>query len=394
MCNKRFHVIGISDSRDQFYAPDVISLISNGKVFSGGFRHHEIVASILPRDIVWIDITVPLETVFTQYEEHNDIIVFASGDPLFYGYANTLKRVFPTAIINVYPSFNSLQLLAHRLLLPYAEMVNVSITGRPWKALDVALLENRPLIGVLTDYKKGPAEISSRLLSYGYDNYVMTVGERLGNESEKISTLSLPEIQERSFSNPNCVILKMTSSRHRFFGIPENMFKHLSGRANMITKMPVRMLSLSMLDLFGRSVMWDIGFCTGSVSIEAKLRFPSVEIIAFERRIESEKLLEENCRNFGAPGITPVITDFMDCDLSQYPAPDAVFIGGHGGHLEEMISRIFAVLNKDGVVVFNSVSSDSCQTFRDAVVKCGGLIVAEHTLILDTHNPITILKAK
>jgi precorrin-6Y C5,15-methyltransferase (decarboxylating) len=273
-------------------------------------------------------------------------------------------------------------------------MVNVSVTGRPWKALDVALLENRCLIGVLTDRKKGPTEIAARLLEYGYNNYIMTVGECLGNENEQIQTLSLQEATTRSFENPNCVILQMTSTRNRYFGVPEALFAHLSGRSNMITKMPIRLLSLSMLDLYNRSVMWDIGFCTGSVSIEAKLQFPSLDIIAFERREESGELLDENCRRFGVPGITGVIGDFMDCDLSQYPSPDAVFIGGHGGRLDEMVSSIYKVLNKGGVIVFNSVSAESCQTFRNAVGSCGGVIDSEHTITLDKHNPITILKAK
>ncbi len=394
MSDKIFHVIGLSDNRNQFFPPKILELISKSKVFSGGRRHHEIVSSLLPPCSVWIDITVPLQSVFERYADYDDIVVFASGDPLFYGFANTLGREFPKAKIEVFPSFNSLQLLAHRLLLPYAEMVNVSVTGRPWKALDVALLENRTLIGVLTDHRKGPAEIAARLLEYGYDNYVMTVGESLGNDTEKIREFSLQYAAEQSFTNPNCVILKMTSERRRHFGIPEKLFAHLPGRDNMITKMPVRLLSLSMLDLYGRNVMWDIGFCTGSVSIEAKLHFPTLDIIAFERREESRKLLEENCRRFGVPGITGVIADFMDCDLNQFPSPDAVFIGGHGGRLDEMVGRIYKVLNKDGVIVFNSVSAESCDAFRKAIAECGGVIEDEHSMILDNHNPITILKAR
>ncbi|WP_301425147.1 precorrin-6y C5,15-methyltransferase (decarboxylating) subunit CbiE [Bacteroides caecimuris] len=394
MSEKIFHIIGISDQRNQFFTPEIIELISKGKVFSGGRRHHEIVAEVLPGDAVWIDITVPLDKVYRHYLYHNDIVVFASGDPLFYGFANTLRREFPSAKISVHPTFNSLQLLAHRLLLPYAGMINISVTGRPWKALDVALLENRPLIGVLTDHKKGPLEIAARLLNYGYDNYEISVGECLGNDTENIKTLSLQEALVQSFANPNCVILQMTSARRRYFGIPENLFAHLAGRSNMITKMPVRLLSLSMLDLYGRKVMWDVGFCTGSVSIEAKLQFPALDIIAFERREESRNLLDDNCRRFGVPGITGVIADFMDCDLSDFPRPDAVFIGGHGGRLDTMVCRIYKVLNKDGVIVFNSVSTESCQVFRRAIESCGGVIEAEHTMILDSHNPITILKAK
>lgn len=56
MSEKIFHIIGISDQRNQFFTPEIIELISKGKVFSGGRRHHEIVAEVLPGDAVWIDI--------------------------------------------------------------------------------------------------------------------------------------------------------------------------------------------------------------------------------------------------------------------------------------------------------------------------------------------------
>ena len=395
MSEKQFIVIGLSDSRNQWFSPEVRGLIASAQVFSGGIRHHEIVKDLLPEGCVWIDIVVPLDKVWVEYARYSKIVVFASGDPLFYGFAATLRREFPDCRMKVYPAFNSLQMLAHRMLIPYADMVNVSVTGRPWKGLDTAIIRQCPLIGVLTDHKKGPAEIAGRLLEYGYDNYMMTVGENLGNESEElVRSLSLEEATGKCFSHPNCVILTKTYSRKGYFGIPEREFSHLEGRKNMITKMPVRLLTLSMLDLYGRHTLWDIGFCTGSVSIEAKLQFPSLEVVAFERREESRELLVDNCRKFGAPGITGVIGDFMNCDLSRYPSPDAVFIGGHGGRLDEMVGRIYKVLNKGGVLVFNSVSAESCHLFRKAVEAYGGIIEAEHILILDDHNPITILKAR
>ena len=395
MSEKQFFVIGLSDSRSQWFSPAVKEIIATAHVFSGGRRHHEIVKDMLPSGCRWIDIVVPLDNVWTEYAGHDRIVIFASGDPLFFGFAATLRREFSDSLVKVYPAFNSLQTLAHRMLLPYADMVNVSVTGRPWKGLDIAIIGQCPYIGILTDRKKGPSEIAGRLLEYGYDNYTMTVGENLGNENEElVRSLSLEEASGEIFSNPNCVILTKTYSRKRYFGIPETEFYHLEGRKNMITKMPVRLLSLSMLDLYDRHTLWDVGFCTGSVSIEAKLRFPTLEVVAFERREESRELLIENCRKFGAPGITGAIGDFLNCDLSRFASPDAVFIGGHGGQLEEMVRRIYKVLSKDGVIVFNSVSAESCQMFRKAVESYGGVIESEHILILDNHNPITILKAK
>ena len=114
-------------------------------------RHKEIVGNLLPNDAEWISITVPLDNVFSQYEKvfssdgygqtdtvPRQIIVFASGDPLFFGFANTVKRKLPDAEIKLYPSFNSLQTLAHRLVMPYDDMRTVSLTGRPWNEFDRA----------------------------------------------------------------------------------------------------------------------------------------------------------------------------------------------------------------------------------------------------------------
>ena len=40
----KFIVIGITDNPQPFFLPEVLEIIKSGKVFSGGKRHHEIVA--------------------------------------------------------------------------------------------------------------------------------------------------------------------------------------------------------------------------------------------------------------------------------------------------------------------------------------------------------------
>ena len=395
MCRQQFTVIGISDSRHLELPRQVFDIIGTSTVFSGGRRHHEIVAHLLPQKHEWIEVTVPLSEVYARYKSHSHIVVFASGDPLFYGFGTTLRREFPDAAIKVYPSFNSLQMLAHRLVLSYQDMVNVSVTGRPWKGLDDSLIAGHSLIGVLTDRRKGPAEIAARMLRYGYDNYTITVGESLGNdEMERVSgPLQLSEACDREWSYPNCLLLRQTTPRPHRLGLPEGEFHHLDGREKMITKMPIRLLSLSMLDLGQRHTLWDIGFCTGSVSIEARRQFPHLDIIAFERREECRELLQLNCERHGAPDITGIIGDFFEADLSACPQPDTVFIGGHGGRLPEMLTRIYSVMQPGGVIVFNSVSPETCLAFEQSVRALGHTVTERHTITLDTHNPITILKA-
>ena len=395
---KTFIVIGLSDAQEPRLDPKALDAISKAKVFSGGKRHHEIMKGLLPKDYKWIDITVPLAKVFEQYRETFNsqfIVVFASGDPLFFGFANTILREMPDAEIQLFPSFNSLQTLAHRILMPYQDMRIVSLTGRPWHEFDKALIERAPKMGVLTDNKEHtPNSIAQRMLEYGYDQYIMWVGEHLGNPSEeRITKLSLSQAAQQSFGNPNCLILQAENTRPKVFGIPDEQFAILEGRPKMITKAPIRLLSLQALDLYQKHTFWDIGFCTGSVSIEAKLQFPHLQIVSFEVREEGKELMQINSQRFGTPGITTIIGDFLTQDLKSLPRPDAVFIGGHNGQLSLMLERIKQVLLPEGCVVFNSVSQESQQTFKQEASKQGFTLQPSLHIALNDYNPIEIIKA-
>ncbi|MGM9699724.1 MAG: precorrin-6y C5,15-methyltransferase (decarboxylating) subunit CbiE [Prevotella sp.] len=395
---KTITIIGITDQQPPCLDSHVEELVSHGKTFSGGRRHHELVAHLLPKEARWIDITTPLAEVFAQYREiDDDIVAFASGDPLFYGFAVTLQREFPDATMTVVPTFNSLQMLAHRITLPYHDMTVVSLTGRPWNAFDAALIQGKTKIGCLTDNIHTPAAIAQRMIDYGYTHYYIYIGERLGNPNEeRITRCTLEEAANKTFTTPNCVIITSPSSLPTppspIFGLPDEDFAVLDGRPGMMTKMPIRLLSLQAMNLGLSHVMWDIGFCTGSVSIEAKRMFPMLDIVAFERREEGRKLMAENTRRFGTPGITAIIGDFFRQDLTALPRPDSVFIGGHGGRLVEMIARIKPLLNTGGCIVMNCVTKDSSEKFRGTCQMLGLKLMPTTRIQLNDYNPIEIMK--
>lgn len=401
--SRNFIVIGLDDSRTPFFPPEVLAHIRTGRVFSGGIRHREIVRGLLPADARWIPVTVPLDNVFAQYEEvfaengDETVVVFTSGDPLFFGFANTIRRKLPDAVLRLYPYFNSLQLLAHRLAMPYDDMRTVSLTGRPWQELDRALMEQAAKIGILTDREHTPAAIAARMEEYGYTGYTLYVGEHLGNpEKERVRRLTLREAAQATFEHPNNLIAVLTpaaTGNRRYFGIPDEEFAHLNGRARMITKAPIRLLSLQALELNRRKVFWDIGFCTGSVSIEARLQFPHLAVTAFEIRPGGRELMETNARRFGAPGITAIIGDFLTADLNPLPRPDAVFIGGHGGRLKEMLQRVKDVLMPGGSIVFNSVTTESRDAFAEGASEAGLCLHPTLHITLNDYNPIDIMKA-
>ena len=238
------------------------------------------------------------------------------------------------------------------------------------------------------------------MLEFGYNGYQMHVGEHLGNPGEeRISTWTLDEAAKQEFDYPNCLILVGNDPRPRCYGIPDNEFALLDGREKMITKAPLRLLSMQALELPQKSVLWDVGFCTGSVSIEARLQFPHLHVEAFEVRPECEALMQENSRRFGAPGINVHIGDFLEADIANLPSPDAVFIGGHGGKLKEIMAKVLTMLTDDGCIVMNSVTSpmvhtDSHQLFNEACDEMGLTQEQPTRIILNENNPIEILKCK
>ncbi|HCO67095.1 MAG TPA: precorrin-6Y C5,15-methyltransferase (decarboxylating) subunit CbiT, partial [Dysgonomonas sp.] len=219
------------------------------------------------------------------------------------------------------------------------------------------------------------------------------IGELLGNkEKEKVNTLELQEVIGKEFSFPNNLILQKTYTRPRPFGIPESEFHLLNGRAKMITKMPIRLLSLSLLNLRDKEVFWDVGFCTGSVSIEAKIQFPHLKIFAFEKREEGRELMKLNSQKFGTPGIQIFIGDFLEMYISDLPKPDAVFIGGHGGKMDEIVAKISEVLQPNGTIVFNSVSDESREMFLEAIEKNNLKLEQNIKIGVDDFNVIEVMK--
>ncbi|RRD00280.1 precorrin-6y C5,15-methyltransferase (decarboxylating) subunit CbiE [Prevotella sp. OH937_COT-195] len=399
-------IIGIDDSREPSLTNEARKAIASGRVFSGGKRHHDIVAGMLPKDSRWIDITVPLDNVFAEYADTDDtIVIFASGDPLFFGFAATILKRIPTARIKTMPALNSLQTLAHRLLMPYHDMQTVTLTGRPWHELDAALIRRASKIGILTDRNHTPATIAQRMLEYGYDNYDMHIGQLLGNDNgERVVTMTLDDAAGYEAAMPNCVIVTAREKRKITIPVPDEAFLTLPGRPLMITKAAIRHITLASLELQQRQSMWDIGFCTGSVSIEARQQFPHLHVTAFETRSECEEIIKANAHRLGTPGIEVAMGDFLAADTSACRPPDAVFIGGHGGHLREIVSKAAQAMTGGGVMTYNCVAvettsdpripTDSMEIFHRSAVEAGMTVEQPLRVAINSYHPINILKAR
>lgn len=390
-----YSVIGIPNNSNFNFSDEVQLLMQQHQTFSGGKRHYDLVKPLLPFNHTWIDIKSNMNDLFRTYQQINEpIVVFASGDPLFYGFANTIKKFHPAASVKVYSHFNSLQVLCQRMTISYERIVNVSVHGRSWSELDTALIQQFDLIGILTDTDKTPAAIARRMLKYNFNNYTMVIGEELEGEKEQINSFDLARAATKTVSALNCVLLMKQQSKQKYFGIPDIAFNGLTNRPNMITKMPVRLTSLSQLELYNKKTLWDIGFCTGSVAIEAKTHFPNLSIVAFEKRMECSAIFDENTYRFSTPGITKLMGDFFETEFQLIPPPDAVFIGGHANRLEALLNLLDTHLLPGGKMVMNAVKAESKITFMNHLKQLHYKLSQPVEIKIDKHNTITVLTAE
>ncbi len=123
-----------------------------------------------------------------------------------------------------------------------------------------------------------------------------------------------------------------------------------------MTKEAVRALALSKLELHRASHLIDVGAGTGSVSIEAALQFPSLQVTAIERNPAALRLLDENRQRFACGNI-----DILpgEAPMTITGKADAVFMGGSGGHLTALIDWAMGHLHPGGRLVMTFILQEN-----------------------------------
>ncbi|TYP71332.1 precorrin-6y C5,15-methyltransferase (decarboxylating) subunit CbiE [Paenibacillus methanolicus] len=291
--------------------------------------------------------------------ETRDTVVLASGDPLFYGIGGYLAGKLQAEI---YPNVSSVQHAFARIGESWQDAELLSVHGRSLRGL-AQRLDGKAKAALLTDADNHPGAIARYLLDFGMTEYRAFVAENLGGETEKTGWHDLAELAEQppeAFSPLNVVILKRDAGAVAPvwpLGIPDEEFAQRKPDKGLITKREVRVLSLAELALRPDSVVWDIGCCTGSVAIEAAKLAPRGAVYAIEKNEGDLANCQANMRKFRVD-LTAVHGRAPE-GLETFAAPDAVFIGGTGGEMRELLAVCCARLNAGGRIVLNAVTLEN-----------------------------------
>lgn len=345
-------LIGIGDDGVQSLLPMYETWIRESEVLVGGKRQLAFFPDYTGEKVV---IEGKLSSLVERLkEETRNTIVLASGDPLFYGIGSYLARELD---IEVYPYVSSIQLAFAKIGERWHDAYVTSVHGRSMKGL-AQKIDGKEKIALLTDAEHSPNRIASYLLSFGMTEYKAFVGENLGGEQERCRWFSLEEMEKEEFSPLNVVILKKTAESPVWpIGIEDEEFAQRKPDKGLITKKEIRTLSLSSMRLKENSIVWDIGTCTGSMAIEAAKIAREGQVFAIEKNEADLENCLENMKKFR--------TDFTAVHgkaperLEEFPDPDAVFIGGTAGGMEDILSICCNRLRMNGTIVLNAVTIEN-----------------------------------
>ncbi|MBY9078144.1 precorrin-6y C5,15-methyltransferase (decarboxylating) subunit CbiE [Paenibacillus sp. HN-1] len=368
---KRIKIIGIGDEGPSGLPASLLETINKAEILAGGARHLSMFEGHPGEKLeLGEGISVMVERL-DRLRLKKEVVVLASGDPLFCGIAGYMtKRLGPDSV-DVYPYVSSLQLAFAKMGESWQDALLDSVHGRPLKGL-AQRIGGREKIALLTDPVNNPAAIARYLLDFGMTEYEAFVAENLGGDREICGFWKLEELAEADCSPLSVVILRrrVEAEVSRFgFGIEDEEFHQRRPDQGLLTKREIRVVSLSELKLRENSIVWDIGAGSGSVAVECALTARNGQVFAIEKNREELANMERNRIKFRAD-FTAIHSKAPE-GLEALPDPDAVFIGGSGGELRELLRICCSRLQAEGRIVVNAATIETLYETRQALAEQG-----------------------
>lgn len=370
------YIIGISVEGKTSLSQKVLRIIENANLLVGGKRHLSCFPEFKGKKVVIgskLDEIVKRVQGFKGSKVQGSAVVLATGDPDFFGIADFLIKKLGRDKIEIIPNVSTMQSAFAKIKENWNDARFLSLHGRKrvqgFKGSGVQgndifdEITKYDKVGIFTDPENTPSKIAQALLNKGIKDYTVYVCEDLGTEKEKITQGTLSKIIKKEFSSLNVMVLIRQTKTYNLqiadcnypFGIPDPAFSHSKG---MITKEEIRVISLSKLRLKEDSILWDIGAGSGSLSIEASLIAKIGMVFAIEKDRQRIGHIERNKKRFGVANLE-IIHAAAPLGLKNLPLPDAVFVGGGGRDIGEILKVSSKKLIKNGRLVVNAITLET-----------------------------------
>ena len=378
-------IIGVLDDGRQSLTAITLQHIIDADVVIAGTRLLSVMADEIQTGTECHDLTGHLSQVpdwITQAQnKEKKVVVLATGDPLCHGIASYLIKKIDNHKIEVLPNLSMVQLACAKLGIAWQTCqigsVHSEDTGEwvlganpqhtLYKALQ--LLRQSNLTAIYTSPENTPDRIARMLQIEGLsEDYELAIAESLSQEKENIfQWMTVDGAASSQFADLNIVILrKKSTTEDALFGLPDERFKQRKPDKGLITKREIRAVSLARMSLKQDSIVWDIGAGSGSIGLEAARLCLQGHVYAIEKNTDDVSIALSNKASLQVTNYSLIQGRAPD-GLEYWPDPDAVFIGGSGGELRELILLCMKKLKHNGQLVMNFVTFENLSTAMETL---------------------------
>jgi precorrin-6Y C5,15-methyltransferase (decarboxylating) len=362
-------VIGVGEDGFPGLGTIAREAIEKAEVLFGGKRHLRLIDK---KGFAWKS---PLEQSFVELDQHQskNVVVIASGDPMWFGIGATLSRRYGSEGIKIIPSPSAFSLVAARMLWSISDIECLTVHGRDLNRIRAFLMPGSRLV-VLTNDGHTPGQIAQLLQNAGFGKSLLSAFSQMGGDDESRFENAAIDWDYQDIPDLNTVAIECIPDdglvhKPRTPGLPDEVFEH----DGQLTKREVRAITVSALAPMPGQMLWDIGAGCGSVAIEWLRSTSNARAVAVERNIDRLGMINRNALDLGTPELTIVFGEALT-EIIGLPSPDAVFIGGgltSGGLLEYCWQN----LKPGGRLVANAVTFEGERRLMKTQEKLGGELI-------------------
>jgi len=360
----KVYIVGIGDDGVEGMTAQARRLLEGAEVLLGP----ETCASLLPPVLAArLETTASLDELVDRIERDSDrdLVVLASGDPLFYGTARYVCGRLGKDRFEVVPHVSSMQLAFARVKESWEEAFLANLSGQSIERV-IDRVRSSETVGLFTSEQWPPAAVARTLLEEGIDSFQAYVCENLGSPDERVTQGSLADIAKDSFGPLNVMILvrkaraadKPGQVGRRLFGNPDESFLQSRPKRGLLTPAEVRSMALAELGLQIGSVVWDVGAGSGSVGLEAARIAREGTVHAIEMDPDDHRLIIANAERFAVKNLHAVLGRAPEA-WADLPDPDAIYVGGSGRDVSMLVEEAWKRLKAGGrlVTACNSIEN-------------------------------------
>ena len=363
------HVIGVGADGLSSLTPLAISALEEADAIYAGARLHALTEGFKGERVSWPS---PFDAMIDSLRARRgeNVVVLATGDPLWYSIGARLGREIDPAEVIYHPQLSGFQFAAARMGWSLADVETLTVHGRSSEQM-IPFIQPGARLLILPWDAETPAVIAGYLKERGYGRSKIIALGHLGTDEEARfeGTADAPPKGAPGFHvlAVECVGDAEAVVHGRGGGLPDEAFQS----DGTMTKQEVRAITLAKLMPMRGAHLWDIGCGCGSVAIEWMRGARDAIATGIEPRDDRRAFARANAVALGTPKLTLVDATAPE-GLDGLSRPDAVFIGG--GLSEAVFDIAWTALPTHGRLVANAVTLESEAVLRALHARYGGAL--------------------